>query len=71
MLIGEGATPWRPVSEALGCGTNGPDVHNGGVNVNYYDGHAKWLQRSRAFGTQANVKTYLPWRNSDTMAPGY
>ncbi|MEI6500509.1 MAG: DUF1559 domain-containing protein [Armatimonadota bacterium] len=71
MLIGEGATPWRPVSEALGCGTNGPDVHNGGVNINFYDGHAKWLQRSRAFGTKAYVTTYLPWRNSDTMAPGY
>jgi prepilin-type N-terminal cleavage/methylation domain-containing protein/prepilin-type processing-associated H-X9-DG protein len=74
ILLGEGATPWRPVADAsvTGCGTNGPEgVHNGGVNVNYYDGHAKWLQGSRAFGLQINCKTYLPWRNASVMAPGY
>jgi prepilin-type N-terminal cleavage/methylation domain-containing protein/prepilin-type processing-associated H-X9-DG protein len=71
MLLGEGATPWRPVSENLGCGTNGADVHNGGVNVNFYDGHAKWLSRSRAFSVKANTTMYLPWRNVETYAPGW
>lgn len=71
ILIGEGPTPYRPVSEALGCGTNSPDVHNGGVNVTFYDGHSKWLQRSRAMATKANVITYLPWRNADAYPPGW
>jgi prepilin-type N-terminal cleavage/methylation domain-containing protein/prepilin-type processing-associated H-X9-DG protein len=74
IALGEGPTPWRPVDMGVGGGTpcnkNWPDVHNGGINVGFYDGHVKWLQRSKAYGaTQAIVQTYLPWRNADASAP--
>ena len=74
ILIGEGPTPWRLVGvgpETGTCNNTAADVHNGGINVNYYDGHAKWLQHTRAYSTKANVTTYLPWRNAETMAPGF
>jgi len=73
IALGEGPTPWR----AVGDGTNGacnkdyPDVHNGGINVAYYDGHVKWLQRSKVYSSAGNVRGYLPWRNADASAPGW
>ncbi len=75
-MIGEGNVAWRPLSRSdpnnLSCSANYPAVHNDGINVAYCDGHVKWLRRDRAYNSvQANVKTYLPWRNADAYAPGY
>lgn len=55
-----------------GCGTNWVDVHSGGVNVAYYDGHVKWMP-SRKFWApdQATMMAYLPWANADVHAPGW
>ena len=74
-MLGEGPSPWRPVDLGANGGTpcnrNWPDVHNGGINVAFYDGHVKWVKRDKAYAPVANVQAYLPWRNADAVAPGY
>ncbi len=76
IAVGEGPTPWRPVDMGAGAGTpcnrNYDSVHNEGLNVVMFDGHAKWLKRSRVYApTIAYAQTYLPWRNADAYPPGW
>jgi prepilin-type N-terminal cleavage/methylation domain-containing protein/prepilin-type processing-associated H-X9-DG protein len=75
-LLGEaGHNMWRPVLRPdpndRGCANNFPAVHNDGVNITYCDGHSKWSKRDRAYGSQANVRAYLPWHNADAYPPGW
>jgi prepilin-type N-terminal cleavage/methylation domain-containing protein/prepilin-type processing-associated H-X9-DG protein len=75
MLLGEGPSPWRPVelgpAGGTPCNRNWPDVHNDGLNLAFYDGHAKWAKRSRAYDSDVNVRAYLPWRNADAYRPAW
>ncbi len=75
IFLGEGPSPWRPVDMGVGAGTpcnkNYPDVHNDGLNVGYFDGHAKWAKRSRTYDSDVNVRAYLPWRNADAYRPDW
>jgi prepilin-type N-terminal cleavage/methylation domain-containing protein/prepilin-type processing-associated H-X9-DG protein len=48
------------------------DIHNGGLNVAFADGHAKWIQWSKVVGQDKNLAGgYLPWWNGSTSYPGY
>ncbi len=61
---GETATP--------GCGTGYTDIHSGGVNVAFFDGHAKWMNSHKFWAKdQATMNNYLPWQNVEVYPPGW
>jgi prepilin-type N-terminal cleavage/methylation domain-containing protein/prepilin-type processing-associated H-X9-DG protein len=74
-LLGEslrGCGFWRPFDQQpLGsCAAGKIEVHNGGINVAYCDGHAKWLNSSVAHArTQAHMASSLPWANVEVTLP--
>ncbi len=66
-----GTNYWRAANDQVGCDTGVSTIHNGGINVNFADGHAKWVKSEKAHGPKAWVRAYLPWWNVDTYPPGY
>ena len=66
-----GTNFWRPANDQTGCDTGVSKIHNGGINVNFADGHAKWFKADRAHASRAWVRTYLPWKNCETYPPGW
>lgn len=48
------------------------EVHNGGINIGFADGHAKWVNSGLAFADAFNDwNTLLPWAPAATqVAPG-
>jgi len=48
------------------------EVHNGGINVGFVDGHSKWVKSDVAFADSvADWNTLGPWTyTATTMAPG-
>ena len=72
-MIGDsrGGNYWRPANDQTGCDTGELDVHNGGINVAFCDGHAKWVKKERAHGPKAWINAYLPWANRETYPPGW
>lgn len=57
---------------SVGCGTGWIEPHSGGVNVAYFDGHAKWMKSDRFFAPdRATYASYLPWANVDNYPPGW
>jgi len=69
-MYGIGARPWlRPGG---GCATDLFEAHNDGINVGFFDGHAKWAKSSKFWAPdQGTVRTYLPWHNADNYMPGW
>ncbi len=49
------------------------EIHNGGLNVGFADGHVKWASSSRLFAkTMSDWQTKLPWHpQSETPGPGW
>ncbi len=68
-----GGNYWRPITDQTGCDCGLVDRHNGGINVAFCDGHAKWVKSDKAHGTKAIVTSgqYLPWSNREVYPPGY
>lgn len=55
-----------------GCGTGWLEPHSGGVNVAFFDGHAKWMKSDRFFAPdQYHYTHYLPWANVEIYPPGW
>lgn len=46
-----GGVIYSPSQTASWPGYNMPDIHNGGANYSFLDGHAKWLSKTDAMGT--------------------
>jgi prepilin-type N-terminal cleavage/methylation domain-containing protein/prepilin-type processing-associated H-X9-DG protein len=64
------ARPWR--RPGGGCGTDFLEAHNDGINVGFFDGHAKWAKSAKFWAPdQATMRTYLPWHNADNFMPGW
>jgi prepilin-type processing-associated H-X9-DG protein len=54
------------------CGTGYIEPHNGGVNIAFADGHAKWAKSSAFWAKdKATMQGFLPWANAATAAPGW
>ncbi len=69
------------------CGTDPFEVHQLGVYLTFFDGHAKWMKSSRFWagppspawggrGAQGStgwwkIRMYLPWANADEYAPDW
>ena len=66
-----GTNYWRPANDQSGCDTGVSTIHNGGININYADGHAKWEKSERAHSTRTDVRSYLPWANRTSYRPGW
>jgi len=62
---------WRPRDRSWPygqCEAGFLEVHNGGQNVTFCDGHVKWY--TSKFLCRPSVPTaYLPWANTDTWIP--
>jgi prepilin-type N-terminal cleavage/methylation domain-containing protein/prepilin-type processing-associated H-X9-DG protein len=64
------ARPWRRAGG--GCATDLIEPHNDGVNVTFWDGHAKWSKSSKFWAPdQTTIRTYLPWHNASNYMPGW
>lgn len=74
-LLGEsynGCGFWRPFRQNPNGSCVGAyiEVHNGGINVAYCDGHAKWLNSNAAHArTQSHMTSSLPWANVEVTVP--
>lgn len=66
-----GGNYWRPHTDHVGCDCGVLDHHNGGINVAYFDGHAKWIKSDRAHNIRSITASYLPWSNRNTYPPGW
>jgi prepilin-type N-terminal cleavage/methylation domain-containing protein/prepilin-type processing-associated H-X9-DG protein len=68
-----GPLPNNPLPPSLWCAsTMYLEVHNGGVNVAYFDGHVKWMSSKKYWAPSYNdFLTYLPWSNADQELPGW
>jgi len=76
LLTGDaaGSNYWRPITDNAGCDCGLVDIHNGGVNATYCDGHSKWSKSEKIHSTKAIVTSdqYLPWFfRSEIYPPGY
>ncbi len=71
MGAGIGRMWWRPRDQSWTygrCEAGYLEVHNGGQNVTFCDGHVKWY--TSRFLCRASVPGgYLPWANADTWMP--
>lgn len=60
--------PWR--RDGGGCGTDYIEPHTGGVNVAWFDGHAKWISSQRFWAPDRDTMwNYLPWNNHESFPP--
>ncbi|MBM3502076.1 MAG: prepilin-type N-terminal cleavage/methylation domain-containing protein [Armatimonadetes bacterium] len=73
-----GSQYWRFASDFSSCDNGVLTMHNGGINVTYFDGHAKWAGASKVYVPRTEVwcqartvPDYLPWRNVDVVRPGF
>ena len=67
---------WRGFKEAHNsCAANSyyRDIHNGGINIGFADGHCKWVKSEVAFADlYTDWSTLAPWKaTATTMAPGH
>ena len=64
---------FREVKDACTLNQYYREIHNGGINIGFVDGHAKWVKSDQAFSnTFADWATYAPWNYpATTVAPGH
>jgi len=66
---------WNPNTNCVASGQMpiaNVDIHMGGLNMAYADGHVKWLPYQKVLGPDRSLAgNYLPWWNGTTVYPGY
>ena len=63
--LGPGAGIWLRMwdRQPPGCQAGYREVHNGGVNVGFFDGHVKWYNSKFAYPNRTTFLNNRPWTN--------